>query len=323
MNNHQQPHRQALEQERTELLQTEFLEESTLSLTYLILTVASCTIATFGLITNSAAVIIGAMVIAPLMPPIRGLAYGALTGNVLLFRRGLIAIIFGTLLSIGLAYSLESLVGISTFDNEVLSRSKPTLLDLGIAVTAGSVGGYAKVKPEMDGSLVGTAIAVALMPPICVLGLGLAQTNWSLSQGAAILYLTNLLGITLACMLTFLIMGCSPIKRAGIALFWTLLLTGILLLPLSVSFAQLVEKTNLESSLKNALLTKTITFGRLELLKTDIQWLTHPPQVRFIVRTKVPITPKQVERLEKFVEREMGQPFTLIFEISQVKEVRK
>jgi uncharacterized hydrophobic protein (TIGR00271 family) len=257
------------------------------------------------------------------MPPIRGLAYGALTGNVLLFRRGLIAIIFGTLLSIGLAYSLESLVRISTFDNEVLSRSKPTLLDLGIAVTADSVGGYAKVKPQISGSVVGTAIAVALMPPICVVGLGLAQRNWSLSQGAAILYLTNLLGITLACMLTFLIMGYSPIKRAGIALFWTLLLTGILLLPLSVSFAQLVEQTNLESSLKNALLTKTFTFGRLELLKTDINWLTNPPQVRFIVRTKVPITSKQVGRLEKLVQKEMGQPFTLIFNISQVKEVRK
>jgi uncharacterized membrane protein len=140
---------------------------------------------------------------------------------------------------------------------------------------------------------------------------------------AAILYLTNLLGITLACMLTFLIMGYSPIKRAGIALFWTLLLTGILLLPLSVSFAQLVEQTNLESSLKNALLTKTFTFGRLELLKTDINWLTNPPQVRFIVRTKVPITSKQVGRLEKLVQKEMGQPFTLIFNISQVKEVRK
>ncbi|NJL10077.1 MAG: DUF389 domain-containing protein [Calothrix sp. SM1_7_51] len=312
-----------IETTQLEQIQRSLLEETTPSLTYLILTVASCMIATFGLITNSAAVIIGAMVIAPLMLPIRGLAYGALTGNVLLFRRGLIAIIFGTLLSIGLAYSLELLVGIYTFETEVLSRSKPTLLDLGIAVTAGGIGGYAKVKPDISSTLVGTAIAVALMPPICVIGLGLAQTNWSLSQGAAILYLTNLLGITLACMLTFLIMGYSPIKRAGIALFWTLLLTGILLLPLSVSFAQLVEQTNLEASLKDALLTKTIIFGRLELLRTDINWLTNPPQARFVVRTKVPITPKQVGRLEKFVQKEMGQPFTLIFEISQVQEVRR
>ncbi len=306
-----------------EQLQTELLDESTLSPTYLILTVGSCTIATLALISNSAAVIIGAMVIAPLMLPIRGLAYGALTGNVLLFRRGLIATVLGTLLSIGLAYSLDLLVGISTFDTEVLSRSKPTLLDLGIAVAAGSISGYAKVKPKISGSLVGTAIAVALMPPICVIGLGLASANWSLSQGATLLYLTNLLGITLACMLTFVIMGYSPIKRAGAALFWTLLLTATLLLPLSVSFTQLVQQTNIETSLKNALLTKTITFQRLELLKINTNWSTYPPQVRFIVRTQVPVTPKQVGLLEEFVQKEMGRAFTLIFEVSQVEEVRR
>ncbi|AKG20097.1 DUF389 domain-containing protein [Calothrix sp. 336/3] len=306
-----------------EQLQTELLEESTLSPNYLILTVGSCIIATLGLITNSAAVIIGAMIIAPLMLPIRGLAYGALTGNILLFRRGLIAIVFGTLLSIGLAYTLEMLVGISAFDTEVLSRSKPTLLDLGIAVTAGSISGYAKTNSKISGSLVGTAIAVALMPPICVIGLGLASANWSLSQGAVLLYLTNLLGISLACMLTFVIMGYSPIKRAGAALFWTLLLTGILLLPLSVTFAQLVRQTNLETSLKNALLTKTITFQRLELLKINTNWLTKPPQVQLIVRTKVPVTPKQVGLLENFVQKEMGQPFTLVFEVSKIEEIRR
>jgi uncharacterized hydrophobic protein (TIGR00271 family) len=312
-----------VEPTQLEQLKSELLDESTLSSTYLILTVGSCTIATLGLIANSAAVIIGAMVIAPMMLPIRGVAYGALTGNILLFRRGLIAIVFGTLLSIGLAYSLELLVGISTFDTEVLSRSKPTLLDLGIAVTAGSISGYAKVKPKISGSLVGTAISVALMPPICVIGLGLASSNWSLSQGASLLYLTNLLGITLACMLTFVIMGYSPIQRAGAALFWTLLLTGTLLLPLSVSFAQLVQQTHLETSLKNALLTKTITFGRLELLKIDTNWLTYPPIVRLIVRTKAPVTSKQVELLEEFVQKQMGKPFTLVFEVSQVEEVRR
>ncbi|NJS16482.1 MAG: DUF389 domain-containing protein [Nostocaceae cyanobacterium CSU_2_110] len=181
----------------------------------------------------------------------------------------------------------------------------------------------AKVQSKISGSLVGTAIAVALMPPICVIGLGLASSNWSLCQGAALLYFTNLLGITLACMLTFVIMGYSLIQQAGAALFWTLLFTGILVLPLSISFAQLVQQTNIETSLKNALLTKTITFERLELLKISTNWLTNPPTVRLIVRTKKPITPKQVRLLEKFVLEEMGQPFTLVFEISQVEEVRR
>lgn len=114
--------------------------------------------------------------------------------------------------------------------SEVVAPSKPTLLDLGIAVAAGGISGFAKVQPKVSGTLAGTAIAVALMPPICVIGLGLSQGNWSLSLGATLLYLTNLLGITLSCMLTFLIAGYTPLKRARKPLSWALAFTAILLL---------------------------------------------------------------------------------------------
>jgi uncharacterized hydrophobic protein (TIGR00271 family) len=313
--------RHKLDLAQVEQLKTDLLEESTPNATYLILIVSSCAIATFGLLTNSAAVIIGAMIVAPLMLPIRGLAFGALVGNVRLFRLGLIAVVIGTLLAVAIAYSLGSLVGISDFDSEVLSRSKPTLLDLGIAVVAGAISGYAKLQPKISGSLAGTAIAVALMPPVCVIGLGLSQANWSLSQGATLLYLTNLLGITLACMLTFFIVGYSPLNKARTPLIWTLTLTGALLIPLSVSFGQLVRQARLETSLRKVLLNRTVTFQRLSFLKSDTNWLTNPPQVRLSVRAKEPITPKQVRLLEAFLAKEMGRPFTLIFEVSQVEEI--
>ncbi len=313
--------RYKLEATQVEQLKTDLLEESTPNPTYLILIVSSCAIATFGLLTNSAAVIIGAMIIAPLMLPIRGLAFGALAGNIRLFRLGLIAVVIGTLMAMAIAYSLGLLVGISNFGSEVLSRSKPTLLDLGIAVVAGAISGYAKVQPKISTSLAGTAIAVALMPPVCVIGLGLSQANWSLSQGATLLYLTNLLGITLACMLTFLAIGYSPLKRARTPLIWTLALTGALLIPLSVSFSELVRQARLESSLRKVLLNRTVTFQRLSLLKSDTNWLTNPPQVRLSVRAKEPITSKQVRLLEAFLAKEMGRPFKLIFEVSQVEEV--
>jgi uncharacterized membrane protein len=112
-------------------LQTDLLAESTPDPSYLILIVSSCTIATFGLLANSTAVIIGAMIIAPLMLPIRGLAFGALAGNAVLFRRGLVAVVVGTALAVGLAWMLGKLVGIANFGGEVLARSEPTLLDLG------------------------------------------------------------------------------------------------------------------------------------------------------------------------------------------------
>ncbi|MEG3918802.1 DUF389 domain-containing protein [Microcoleus sp. T3_A4] len=299
------------------------MEESTLDINYLVLILGSCIIATFGLLANSAAVIIGAMIIAPLMLPIRGLAFGAVEGNVILFRKGLIALAVGTVLAIFLACFLGALVQLPGYGSEVLARSKPTLLDLGIAIAAGGISGYAKVQPKVSATLAGTAIAVALMPPICVIGLGLSQANWSLSLGASLLYLTNLLGITLSCMLTSLMAGYTPLHRAGKALLWALGLTAILVIPLGVSFAELIEQAQLEASLKRALLNRTITFQRVELIKTDTNWLMKPPEVRLIVRSSEALTPKQVQLLEAFVEKEMGQPFTLIFQVSQVEEVRR
>ena len=263
------------------------------------------------------------MIIAPLMLPIRGLAFGVLEGNVVLFRKGLIAVVVGTILAIFLAWFLGSLVRLPDFGSEVLARSQPTLLDLGIAVAAGGISGFAKIQPKVSGTLAGTAIAVALMPPICVVGLGLSQANWSLSWGASLLYLTNLLGITLSCMLTFLMAGYTPLYRAHKALGWALALTAILLIPLGVSFAELIRQAQLEASLKRALLNRTITFQRVELIKSDTNWLTKPPEVRLTVRSSQVLTPKQVQLLEAFVEKEMGQKFTLIFQVSRVEEVRR
>lgn len=303
-------------------LQADLLEESKLDSSYLALIVGSCVIATFGLLSNSAAVIIGAMIVAPLMLPIRGMALGAMLGRVILFRNGAIAVVVGTLLAVAISYSLGLIINLPSFGSEILSRSRPTLLDLGIAVAAGAISGYAKVEPKISGSVAGTAIAVALMPPICVIGLGLSQADWWLSLGATILYVTNLLGITLSCMLTFLMVGYTSLAQAKKPLFWTLALTVILLLPLGASFFRLIRQTQLETSLRRALVSRTVTFQRLELLSSDPNWFTNPPQVRLNVRAKQPVTPRQVQLLEEFIGREMGQPFTLIFEVGEVEEVR-
>lgn len=303
-------------------LQADLLTEATPDASYLALVIGSCAIATFGLLSNSAAVIIGAMIIAPLMLPIRGLAFGALQGDLPLFRKGMIAISIGTLLAIAISFSLGKLVGLPSYGSEVLARSQPTLLDLGIAIVAGSLSGYAKVQPKISGSLAGTAIAVALMPPICVVGLGLSQANWSLSWGATLLYLTNLLGITLACMMTFLLIGYASLQRARRALLWTLALTAMLVVPLGIGFFRLVRQAQLEASLKQALLNRTVTFQGLGLLKIQTDWLLKPPVVYLNVRAQDPITPKQVSLLQAFVEREMRQSFTLVFIVGQVQEVR-
>lgn len=302
-------------------LEDSLLDESVLNQDYIVLILGSCAIATFGLLSNSAAVIIGAMLIAPLVLPIRGVAFGALEGNIKLLQEGMKALLLGTFIAILLAFGIGWLVGLPQYGSEVMARSRPNLLDLGIAVVAGSISGFAKIEPRLSNSLAGAAIAVALMPPICVIGLGLAQGDLVLSKGASLLYLTNLLGITLSCMLIFLIAGYTPLGRAQGALSITLVCVGLLGVPLGISLTELVRQNRLEASLKEALLNRTITFQRVQWIDSETDWLASPPEVRLTVYAQEPVTPKQVRLLEEFVAREMGRPFTLIFQVSPIQEV--
>ncbi|MFB2934748.1 DUF389 domain-containing protein [Aerosakkonemataceae cyanobacterium BLCC-F154] len=302
-----------------EQMREDLLEDSRLTINFLILTVGSCLIATFGLVSNSAAVIIGAMIVAPLMLPLRGLAFGALEGDPELFRDALKAIAIATPLAILASWSIGRLIGLPEFGSEVLSRTQPTLLDLGIAVVAGGISGFAKVRPKISDALAGTAIAVALMPPICVVGLSLSQGLWNYSWGAFLLYITNLLGIILACMLVFVSAGYAKYSHA---LSWTLGLASILVIPLGISFFQLLRQAQIHHTIKTILLNRTITVGQMvELRHTEVNWSTNPPTVYLRVRSSNQITPKQVRLVEEFIAKEVGRPFTLLFQVEQIQEV--
>ncbi|MEN9213882.1 MAG: DUF389 domain-containing protein [Gloeomargarita sp. DG_1_6_bins_138] len=310
------------ELEKLRQIQQDLCVESQLDTPYLVLIIGSCVIATLGLLSNSAAVIIGAMIVAPLMMPIRGLAFGALIGDVSLFRRALLSLVVGTTIAVILSCLLGVIAGFSVFGSEILARSTPNLLDLGIAVAAGGVCGYALVEPKVSATLAGTAIAVALMPPVCVVGLGLSQGNWVLSWGAFLLFLTNLLGIALACMVAFILAGYAHWTKARGVLAVATVLTSVLVVPLGISFLELTRQNRLEANLRQALLRGTITFQRVELIRARTDWYTNPPQTRLTVRAQQPITPHQVKLLEEFLERKMGQKFVLIFDVNPIQEVR-
>jgi uncharacterized hydrophobic protein (TIGR00271 family) len=305
------------------VVRSQLLLESTADMTYFVLIIGSCAIATLGLIANSVAVIIGAMVVAPLMLPIRALAFGTLEGDTALLKRGLLALSGGTAVALILSWSLGGLLQYGSFGSEILARSKPNLLDLGIAVVAGWISGYAKVQPKISSSLAGTAIAVALMPPLCVVGIGLSQSAFDLSMGAMLLYMTNLLGIMLSCMLTFWLAGYTPLQEASRGLILAIACTGAITIPLSVSSFELIRQIQLENSLRSALVNRTLTFQRLELLEFSTNWLMNPPEVQLVVRADEPVTPKQVQLLEEFIEREMKRYFRLVFNVSQVEVVTR
>ena len=319
---------QMISDEQLETLQADLLEESKLSLNYIFLSIGSAGMATIGLVANSATVIIGAMIVAPLMMPMRGFALGCLLGNRSLVITALKAIVVGTLIGVGVAFLLSWPTRIPEFQSEILARTRPTILDLLVAVLAGAVAAFARIRPKIADSLAGIAIAVALMPPLCVVGIGLAEQDWQISRGAWAMYMTNWVGITLACLITFLIMGYAPHRRRRLISRATLSSVLALVLAIFLGFKPLYRRrvysiwqSILERNVQAALLEGTITFQRVELLRSEFDWEVDPPEVRFVVLADEPITSKQVNLIEDFVEQQTGHSFTFKFRVVSFQSV--
>jgi uncharacterized hydrophobic protein (TIGR00271 family) len=179
-----------------------------------VLLVLSTTIAGLGLISNSAAVVIGAMLVAPLMTPILGVAGAVVHGQPRRLAVSVTVLLLGTAAAVLTAWLVSAAApGEITADeltSELLARTAPTLLDLGIAVAAGLAGGYVLTHPRAGSSLPGVAIAVALVPPLATVGISLQVGATDEALGALLLYTTNMFAIILSAMVVMLWSGFVP-----------------------------------------------------------------------------------------------------------------
>ena len=241
------------------------------SLEFFVLLIISTVIATVGLIDNSAPVIIGAMIIAPLMDPIVSLAFGISTYNKSLVRQSITLIAISTLLVVITSGLIYQILEINFIDNQILSRTTPNLIDLSVAIAAGLIGAFAQSRSKIAGSMAGVAIAVALVPPLCVTGIGLklsVQTSFrfnevivpSLShqipEGAFLLFLTNLIGITAAGISVFLAHNYGSIRKCWKFAFTSLTLTALLCAPLTKSLQEFTISKNIQEAFKDYRLTE-------------------------------------------------------------------
>jgi uncharacterized hydrophobic protein (TIGR00271 family) len=191
---------------------------------FLALMVLSTIMAAMGLIQNSAAVVIGAMLVAPLMTPLLGLGLALVQGNPMLARLSLRSVGLG--LCVALFCGLLVGLGTMSFEEptrEMLSRGGPGLLDLFVAFAAGLAAAYASCRPGLIAALPGVAIAAALVPPIATSGLALALGDFALAVGALLLFVINMVTIVLACVISLLAVGIRNIKKTS---RWTVIAGG-------------------------------------------------------------------------------------------------
>lgn len=191
----------------------------------------STAIASLGLIQNSTAVVIGAMVVAPLMTPLIGAGLALVQGNTIFFRDSIKAMGYGIGAALLISLSLGFIVPMEQLTPELLARGAPTIIDLGVAFLSGAAAAYAVARPSLLGALAGVAIAAALVPPLATVGISLAEGAWKVSEGAAILFATNLVAIILGAALIYRRLGIQGSRlRKGLPLWGrrTVLLLSLL-----------------------------------------------------------------------------------------------
>lgn len=290
------------------------------SFSFFLMLTLSGVIATLGLLANSAAVIIGAMIVAPLMGPILGVAYSTAMGNRKLLRRSIFTLIKGILLAIGVAWLVSSIIGLQTVDTEIMARVKPTLIDFGVAMAAGAAGAFAYTRPSIANALPGVAIAVALVPPLSVVGIGLGLQEFDIAFGALLLFLTNLICIIFFGSLVFLFQSYGNINRAKKGLALSTIVMFFLGIPLTISMRELIVTSNVRSQIESFIVDETETFGNLNVKSIDVI----PTKSALKVKIEVAALPdtisqNQVNLVRQALSRRIGRPIDLKVEVIPMK----
>ena len=176
---------------------------------YLMMTVISASIAALGLMLSSPAVVIGAMLVSPMMGPIVALGFSLALLDWSELKQSLTALGVGVGLALFVAILLTLLSPLKEPTAEILARTRPNFFDLLIAVFSGVAGAYAVIRQRGE-TIIGVAIATALMPPVATVGFGLGTGDLSIAGGAFFLFMTNLVAIALAATVTAGFYGFRP-----------------------------------------------------------------------------------------------------------------
>ncbi|MDH4387403.1 MAG: TIGR00341 family protein [Fimbriimonas sp.] len=299
-----------------------------LSAPYLIMNTLATIVACYGLLSDSTAVVIGAMIIAMLLGPIMGLALAMVDGDLQLLRTAIIAETIGALMVVAIGMILGKIHSGIYLTPEILVRTRPNLLDLFIALAGGAAGAYATVSPRVAIGLVGVAISTALVPPLASCGICISRGAYGQAGGAFILFATNLVAIQVASSVVLYAFGYHKVSQrdasdknyvfriaADAALF--LLLAGFLSVQLSESIRADSTRRKIQETIVNGL--RDIPGAYL----TEVQNETRDPAelVFAVVRVPNSITPEQTKTIQSALESTFRRPFELHVRSLLTKEV--
>jgi uncharacterized hydrophobic protein (TIGR00271 family) len=306
--------------------QTECIEViaqgATPGLAYYVLLILSTLIAGYGLLANSTATVIGAMLVAPLMGPILGLAMGTVLGDTKMFRHSLLAEISGVVLVVLTGAMVALIAGVDHIDflaSEIANRTRPTLYDMAIGLAAGLAGAFCLIQPGLRSSVAGVAIAVALVPPLTVTGI--TSAGWLHGYvpardafGSFMLFLANFLTIEMAAGILFYLAGFRTRRlESGGRFRWAIVVQVVLLLStaafLSGQLRILVRERIVSALSRQALQSSLRDIPGADLDDLVAQIRDDTVQVRAVVGSRTEIIPEQVASMQNRVSEALSSRF--------------
>jgi len=225
-------------------------EQSTFSFTYFLLLFTSTIIATLGLLTNNGTVVIGAMLIAPIFWPVLGISLGAVKNDHKVLFSTTISLVFTIALVLSVSSVLTMIFPFEQTNREILSRTQPTIIHLLIALTSSAIGIAALYYKKISSSASGAAISIALLPPLCVAGIGITTKSWPIFSGASFLFITSTITIIFTGIVSLYLFKIRPYFKkdktvAATSLTISLLLLLILSIPLTLYLRLAVNQKNI------------------------------------------------------------------------------
>lgn len=295
---------------------------------FYVMVALSTVIAAYGLLIDSAAVVVGAMLVAPLMGPIFGIALALASGS----RRLLWPALQSELLGIVIAVGVGVLIGLSPYrlpiGTEWLVRTEPTLYDLVIALASGLAGAYALVDERVSPALPGVAIAVAVLPPLAACGLAISAQQWEMAAGAIMLFTANFFAIQIAAAIVFSIFGMLRVERrrrsrpeeeSGLELMQFIKRFGISILVLVVmgwfmtdTLIGLATDRRISATIEDTLESTVSTATGARLSDTSFRRMGDELLVNATIMTPSAPDRDQVARMEARLEEALGSSVHLI-----------
>lgn len=291
--------------ERTDVVR-QASELSQPGINFTVLMLLSALIASFGLLQNSAAVIIGAMLVAPLMSPLMAFSVALTQGHLRLMRTAIGTTMAGVVMGLAVAVLGGSIMPLDVATTEMLARGEPSLLDMGVALASGAVGAYAMARRDIPSALAGVAIAAALVPPLCTVGLALSFGEYGLAYGSGLLFFTNIVSISLAGAAVFAWLGLRPRREVHTRrqVIVMLIILGLLALPLASTFIDVVENGRQTSTARDVLEDH---FADADVIDVAL----HGGEVTATIRSAYVITRGEVLEAEEAIEQKLDRDIDL------------